>query len=160
MWLTYTDAIKSATENMGDKPFVTKRAVAASAARKLITSLPYGIENATGADIAFSLVGEEIACEKMTCPPRKVKFFRFEPPRRSGLGGRRLYGQEVVEPKKLQLYIEDKIIIIHHLDDELGRVQRIHKFDDGLVVITHVRKEAKSIVSDRYFDVFFLVLSL
>jgi hypothetical protein len=49
-------------------------------------------------------------------------------------------------PKRLTLYIDNRVVIIEHVDVELGRPRKIHKFDDGLIVITFIRKEAKSMV--------------
>ena len=44
--------------------------------------------------------------------------------------------------------VEDNAISIEHIDIELGQPRKIHKFDDGTIVITHLRKEAKSMVGD------------
>lgn len=145
MWSTYSNAIDFAVQQTWHRPDLKRKALAASATRKLITSLPYGVENATGIDIHFA-VGNDGETEKRLCRSGIIQYFRFEPPCGKGHGGRRLYGQEVTHPKRLRLYIETRVVIIEHVDVELGRPRKIHKFDDGLIVITFIRKEAKSMV--------------
>ena len=147
MWSTYSKAIDSAVEQTLHKSELKRKALAASATRKMITSLPYGVENATGIDIHFSVEEDGETVRRRLCRPGLIQYFRFEPPRGNGYGGRRLYGQEVTQPKRLKLYIEERTITIDHIDGELGRPRKIHKFDDGLIVITYLRKEAKSMVS-------------
>eukprot|EP00547_Thalassionema_nitzschioides_P008181 CAMPEP_0194228780 /NCGR_PEP_ID=MMETSP0156-20130528/43548_1 /TAXON_ID=33649 /ORGANISM="Thalassionema nitzschioides, Strain L26-B" /LENGTH=3225 /DNA_ID=CAMNT_0038961301 /DNA_START=77 /DNA_END=9754 /DNA_ORIENTATION=- len=142
MWSSYSRATRAAYEQISG---IEKRALAASAARKLITSLPYGVENTTGIDLNFTILqaeGEEV---ERTCPSGKVVYFRFEPPRGSGYGGRRLYGQDISRPKSLELCIEKKKIKIENMDTELGQSQKIHECD-GLIIITYMKKEANSLV--------------
>lgn len=146
MWSTYTNAIDSAVQRATHTADVKTKALAASAARKLITSLPYGVENATGIDIHFSVDEETTSETRRLCRTGQIQYFRFEPPKGNGYGGRRLYGQEITHPKRLELYIEGRTITIDHVDNELGRDQKVHKFDDGLIIVTQLRKEAKSMV--------------
>jgi hypothetical protein len=147
MWSTYSNAINSATDHIQHASALKKKALAASAARKLITSLPYGVENVSGLDLHFSVHEEDSAASRRLCSSGVIQYFRFEPPRGDGYGGRRLYGQEVSRQKALKLYIENRTIVFDHIDNELGQSRKVHKFDDGLIVITHLHKEAKSMVS-------------
>jgi hypothetical protein len=146
MWSTYSRAIEAAVEQNAHGSSQKRKALAASASRKMITSLPYAIENLTGLELHFSVDGKESLKDRAACASGSINYFRFDPPRGSGSGGRRLYGQEVTSPKKLQLFIEQHEIVFHHIDDEFGKGRKIHKFDDGLVVITNLRKETKSMV--------------
>ena len=146
MWSTYSRAIDSAVQQTLHKSNMKRKALAASATRRLITSLPYGVENATGIDIYFSVDHDEKLASRRVCSPGFIQYFRFEPPKGGGFGGRRLYGLEVTRPKRLKLFVKDHAICIEHIDVELGQPRQVHKFDDGTIVITHLRKAAKSMV--------------
>ena len=75
-----------------------------------------------------------------------VQYFRFEPPSGLGYGGERLYGQDVLYKKSLQLIIGDSVVTIEDLDDEVGKPRRAHEVDN-YVLFTNVQKEGKTRVS-------------
>jgi hypothetical protein len=122
-----------------------KHSMAASAARNLITSLPYAIENHCGVNATFSLpIGTS---ERRPCPSGTIQYFRFEPPKGRGYGGKRAYGQDVEYEKSATVFIGDSVIEIGHLDAELGLPRRAHDLQDGRILITRVVKEGKTTVS-------------
>jgi hypothetical protein len=121
-----------------------RRSMAASAARNLVTSLPYAVENHSGFDASFLLPGPREACRK--CPNGTIQYFRFDPPRGKGFGGNRLYGQDVQYGKSLTLFFNDVMVQIGHLDSELASPRRAHELGDGRVLLTHVAREGKTIV--------------
>lgn len=125
-----------------------KASMAASAARNLITSLPYAIENTSGLDLTFSLPNE--TAEFVECKDGKIQYFRFEPPRGEGFGGKRAYGQDVNFEKLLKIHLEKvPTITIGHLDNELGLPKKTHKLSENRTIFTQVRKAGKSTVSQK-----------
>ena len=121
-----------------------KKSMAASAARNLITSLPYAIDNHSGLDISFLLAGHHQ--DSRLCPTGSVSYFRFDPPRGNGAGGKRVYGQDVNYDKTLQLFLPDASIQIDHIDAELGRPRTSHDLGSGLVLLSSVVREGKTTV--------------
>ena len=152
MWSIYSTAIAAPVEELGRTSVVApvdaslKRSMAASAARNLVTSLPYAVENHSGVDVSFLLPGPREDCRK--CPNGSSQYFRFEPPRGGGFGGKRLYGQDVMYEKSVTLFLQDEQIQISHLDSVLGMPRTAHEIGDGRVLLTHVAKEGKTIVSN------------
>jgi hypothetical protein len=154
MWSIYslateTDADGGNTVGHGDSRL--RQSMAASAARNLITSLPYAVENNSGANATFLLPGGRE--ETRLCANRSIQYFRFDPPRGTGHGGKRLYGQDVTFEKSVTLSFEgegkNNVIEIAHLDSILGYPRRAHPLADGRVLLTQVVKEGKTIVSRR-----------
>lgn len=119
--------------------------MAASAARNLITSLPYAIENHCGANAFFTLRGGGV--ERRLCQNGTTQYFRFEPPRGRGAGGKRSYGQDVEMDKSLEIFVGDSVVEIGHLDQELKLPRRAHDLHDGRVLFTKVVREGKTTVS-------------
>ena len=151
MWSIYSTAIAAPVEELertsiaGSVDASLKRSMAASAVRNLVTSLPYAVENHSGIDVSFLLPGPREDCRE--CPNGTSQYFRFEPPRDGGFGGRRLYGQDVAYEKSVTLFLQDEQIQISHLDSALGLPRKAHELGDGRVLVTHVAKEGKTIVS-------------
>ena len=52
--------------------------------------------------------------------------------------------------KSVTLFLQDEQIQISHLDSVLGLPRKAHEIGDGLVLLTHVAKEGKTIVSDSH----------
>jgi hypothetical protein len=121
-----------------------KHSMVASAARNLITSLPYAIENHSGVNITFTLPGGSI--ERCPCSNGLIQYFRFEPPKGNGYGGKRAYGQDVEFEKSVTIFVGDSVVEVDHLDTELGLPRRLHDLKGGLVLLTNVVKEGKTTV--------------
>jgi vacuolar protein sorting-associated protein 13A/C len=128
---------------------VTKEALAANAARNLVVSLPYAVENHCGID-AFFVCTESGSgkTERKPCPTGTIQFFRFDAPCGGGYGGRRLYGQDVLQLKSLTVYVGNATIDVVHMDSEIGHKRRAHDVGDGLFLISHVTRDGKSTVSE------------
>ena len=136
-----------------DKNSRLKHSMAATAARSLVTSLPYAIENHCGSSVAFSLPGKSI--DQYPCPSGSIKYFRFQPPQGSGYGGKRLYGQDVEFEKSITLFLESSVVVIPHLDAMLSCPHQAHNLPDGRVLLTYVVREGKTTVSTVVISVSF-----
>ena len=149
MWSIYSIATSSTVstknKNALDHNGSVKESMAASAARNLLTSLPYAIENHCGCDVVFSLPVGSISGRK--CPEGSIQYFRFQPPQGKGYGGRRIYGQDVEFEKSVSLSIGDCKVVIPHLDAMLGSGKDVHNLSDGRVLVTFVVREGKTTVS-------------
>jgi hypothetical protein len=151
MWSIYSTATsipvneRLTGNSLGISSASLKHSMAASAARNLITSLPYAIENHCGANAAFSLPGGCI--DRRPCPNGMTQYFRFEPPKGGGYGGKRAYGQDVEFEKSVKIFVGNSLIEIGHLDQELTLQRRAHDLQDGRVLLTQVVKEGKTTVS-------------
>jgi hypothetical protein len=141
MWSIYSIATSSSSQhgNVG----ATQRAVA-SAARNLITTLPYALENHFGLDVDFLLPGSKTG--RRRCASGTIQYFRFEPPAGLGYGGERLYGDDVLYKKGLQLFVGDSVFELNDLDAEVGKRRRAH-VAGNFVLFTIVKKEGKTRVS-------------
>jgi hypothetical protein len=154
MWSIYSRAISLATgvdvEGGGEvNNVVAKEALAANAARNLVISLPYAVENHSGIDAFFvcteSGTGET---DRKACPTGTIQFFRFDAPSDGGYGGRRLYGQDILQLKSLTVYVGNATINVVHMDSEIGHTRRAHDVGDGRVLLSHVTRDGKSTVSE------------
>ncbi|CAB9496929.1 Putative vacuolar protein sorting-associated protein 13A [Seminavis robusta] len=125
---------------------VAERGAAASAARNLITTLPYALENHYGLDVDFKLSGTR--ADLRTCKSGTMQYFRFEPPVKLGYGGQRLYGQDVLDEKSLQIFIGGTVVaIIDDLDGEVGKPRSAHIVildQTECVLFTNVQQEGKT----------------
>ncbi|CAJ1900990.1 unnamed protein product [Cylindrotheca closterium] len=148
MWSVYSIATSKSpitdSEKRNTNDENAKASMAASAARNLLTSLPYAIENHCGCDVIFSLPHGRI--KQRECPTGSIKYFRFQPPQGRGHGGRRAYGQDVEFEKSVTLSIGDREIVIPHLDGMLGARKDVHNLSDGRVLVTYVIREDKTMV--------------
>jgi vacuolar protein sorting-associated protein 13A/C len=145
MWSIYT-AAKSGPygEDLGTDGSSKSIMMTASAARNLITSFPHAVANHSGLDASFSLRGGSI--EKQACPTGNTKYFRFDPPKGEGFGGRRAYGQDVEVQKLVEIFVEGKSILVN-MDAELGISPSANPLGHHRVLFTHVVKEGKTTVS-------------
>ena len=110
-----------------------KRCSAATAARTIVTALPYALENNSGFDIDFKIA--EFEGKVRSCSNGSIEYFRFPPPKSKGTGGKRLYGQDVSFQKQVSVRLLNSWIEIESVDDEIGR-RRIHAIQDSVVVIS------------------------
>ena len=147
MWSIYSVATSSTASllkevNVGDAhDSIAERGAASSAARNLITSLPYALENHFGLDIDFKLPGKR--ADRRSCPSGTIQYFRYEPPAKLGYGGERLYGQDVLYKKSLLLYIGNEVVTIDDLDGEVGKPRRAHVIGK-IVLFTSIENEGKT----------------
>ena len=143
MWSIYT-AAKSGpnSTNLGTDSSKSSM-MTASAARNLITSFPHAVANHSGLDASFSLRGGSI--EKQECPTGNTKYFRFEPPKGEGFGGRRAYGQDVQVQKLVEVTVGETTILVN-MDAELGLPPSANLVGQRQFLFTHVVKEGKTTV--------------
>jgi hypothetical protein len=149
MWSVYATATTSAFESENPIEGKKKRdsvsmSLAASAARTLTTSLPYAVENHTGVDVSFVVRGEKDT--EVICGTGTVEYFRFSPPKGSGSGGKRVYGQDLQYKKSVTLCLGSSKCVINDLDASVGQPRQVHEWDGNIVVVS-VSKEAKTVVS-------------
>jgi hypothetical protein len=145
MWQVYSTATTAALEfghSDGKDSKRLKRSVAASAARTLITSLPYAIENHSGVDFEFVVQDQE---ERQTVASGSLEYFNFESPRGKGSGGKRLYGQDVSYEKKLSLYYLNSSVQFANLDSLLLAGTESRNMS-GCEFFFDVVKEGKTVV--------------
>ena len=118
------------------------RRSAVRAARCLVTSLPYGIENHCGLTVSFEVGGqrEQVGTDS-------TQYFSFDLPRRNGVGGSRAYGQDSKQCKSIKIYVDEREIYIHNLDEEVNKERRAHSVGNGLHIFSHVTKICKVTVS-------------
>ena len=128
--------------------------MAAHAARSLIMTLPYAIENHSGIS-AFYSIGDDPA--RLQLPSNSTQFFQFELFPERGSGGMRRYGQDSKRAKSLTLYIGDAEISIHDMDSEANKSRSLHFISDYEThVFTAVVKSGNSTV--RIFSLTFVLL--
>lgn len=143
MWTLYSTATTAENVQSGR----LRRAIAASAARTLITVLPYAIENHCGKDIRFAVLGgREI---KHTCTNRTIEYFRFPQPKGKGSGGKRLYGQDRQTLNSLSIFVGDSVIRLDDVDSKITAGRQPHILPSNEVILTQVRKEGKTLVSRK-----------
>jgi len=150
MWSMYSTATTNASsrgsngdedstvvENMENinQSFIRK-SLAANVARALVTTMPYGINNHTGFAVEFFLSGgEEMAPQKRQfCKTGQLKYFRFECPKVEGVGGKRVYGQDIKHPRTLEVFIEKTALHFPHIDSEVNKPRCVHKLDEGQLI--------------------------
>ena len=162
MWSMYSTAMTNAsagkekdandllnTDHMRESSI--RKSLAANAARALVTTMPYGINNHTGLTVEFSLnteneVGHQ---ERQSCPTGDIKYFRFENPCVRGIGGKRVYGQDVKHPRTLNIFIGTKILRFEHIDSEVNRPRHAHELDRGQFIFTYIVNTGRATVSPK-----------
>ncbi|CAJ1900911.1 unnamed protein product [Cylindrotheca closterium] len=144
MWSVYSTVTSKSLIADDEKDENTKKSTAAIAARHLLTSLPYAIENHCGSDVVFSLPHGSVS--RRECPTGSIQYFRFQQPQEKGHGGRRVYGQDVEFEKSVALSIGDFEVVIPHLDAMLGSRKEVHNLPDGRVLVTFVVREDRRMV--------------
>lgn len=138
MWSVYSGATKQATtlveERVKDDSSKRRlsRSMAAHAARSLITTLPYAIENHSGINASYSLYNDQSIFE---LPTSSTRFFRFELFPEKGSGGARKYGQDVKHAKSISIYVGSTKICIPDMDREASKARSVHYIAD---MQTHV----------------------
>jgi len=148
MWSIYSIAMDTAAD--GEKKselhakgdlVASKKALAASAARSLVASLPYAVENYSGVDIHLLIPSSG---ERRTCQSGTIQFFRFEPPQSTGTGGQRQYGQDVTSQKSVTLFVQGKTIEIDDIDAEFSRPRQAHLIGEGQYLLSCASKDGKT----------------
>mmetsp|Transcript_10115 Transcript_10115/g.22639 ORF Transcript_10115/g.22639 Transcript_10115/m.22639 type:complete len:3425 (-) Transcript_10115:94-10368(-) len=149
MWSVYSSALQKAIDYgkaSEGSSVATRRSLAACAARSLITTMPYGLENHSGVVAHFStrFGSHEESCR--VCPSGKTRYFQFEPSPGEGTGGKRLYGQDVLHVKTLDIDLGNSTIRFEHVDAEINRPRKAHLLGNGLCVFTQVLRDMKATV--------------
>lgn len=141
MWSIYSAASSGAlNENFEDKSAVERKRISARSI-DLITSFPHAISNHSGIDVSFSL--ESASIKDRQCQTKCTQYFRFEPPKGSGYGGTRVYGQDVEVPKVVEIKAEGSTILVN-MDLQLGQPASAHVIGDSHILYTRVVKEGKT----------------
>mmetsp|Transcript_4276 Transcript_4276/g.8218 ORF Transcript_4276/g.8218 Transcript_4276/m.8218 type:complete len:3387 (-) Transcript_4276:172-10332(-) len=133
MWSVYSGATKQATAlvEKSAKDDSSKRrlsrSMAAHAARSLITTLPYAIENHSGISASYSIYDNPI---RYPLPTSSTQFFRFELFPGRGSGGQRVYGQDSKHSKTITLYVGNTKVTIQDMDQEVSKPRSAHFIAD------------------------------
>eukprot|EP00804_Cyclotella_cryptica_P002353 CCRYP_004076-RE/>CCRYP_004076-RE protein AED:0.10 eAED:0.10 QI:4221/1/1/1/0.94/0.78/19/1152/1666 len=150
MWAVYSGATKKATalvEEGGktdDSRRRLSRSMAAHAARSLITTLPYAIENHSGINAHYSIYKNPV---RIPLPTSSTQFFQFELFPGRGSGGLRRYGQDMKHSKSLILYVGNTEIQIPDMDREVSKKRSAHYVSAYRThVFTNVVKRGNSTV--------------
>ena len=153
MWSIYSMATTKAAEgdkvvglndHTGGRSGVSKKAQAASAARQLITCMPYAVENHSGLNIAFVLT---ISGERRSCPSGTIQYFRFRPPQGVGSGGYRRYGQDATRQKSMTLFVCGDTIDVENIETGVGQPHHAYDLGGGRCLLAFTAKEGKTTVS-------------
>jgi len=160
MWSMYSAAMSNASSmkqiengsmDTGINITETKnrKILAANAARALVTTMPYGINNQTGLTVEFSMDNGEktTISERHKCSTGDIKFFRFESPRVQGIGGKRVYGQDVQHFRSLSIFIGSSTLHFSHIDAEVNRPRHAHRLEGGQFIFTEFVNTGKATVS-------------
>ena len=153
MWSVYSGATKQATALVEEiaKDDSSKRrlsrSMAAHAARSLITTLPYAIENHSGISASYSIYDSPM---RFPLPTSSTRFFRFELFPGRGSGGQRVYGQDIKHSKSIVLYVGNTEVSIHDMDLEVTKPRSAHYIPDiGAHVFVNVVKRGNSTVREK-----------
>lgn len=159
MWSTYSSAMKNAvaatsngelsSDETKDEYDSFKKDMASNAARALVTTMPYGINNHSGLTVQFSVKsGEEDSGElkRQTCTSGSVQYFRFEYPAQKGIGGKRAYGQDVKHLKTLILYIGNSTLEFEKIDNQVNRPRRVHPLRNGRFIFSEIVNSGKGTI--------------
>ena len=152
MWSVYSGATTQATAlveasvNDDTNKRRLSRSMAAHAARSLITTLPYAIENHSGCAASYSIYDTPV---RHPLPTSSTQFFRFELFPERGSGGMRTYGQDIKHLKSITLYVGDTKIYIKDMDQAVNNPRTAHYISDIKAhVFVNVVKRGNSTVSD------------
>ncbi|KAL7469473.1 hypothetical protein ACHAXS_009736 [Conticribra weissflogii] len=135
-----TDLVASAAKDDSNKQRLS-RSMAAHAARSLITTLPYAVENHSGINAIYS-----IRDEHLQLPSNSTRFFQFDLFPASGSGGMRKYGQDVRKPKAVTLFVGCTEIRIADIDSEAGNKRAYFISEYETYVFTYIVKRGNSTV--------------
>ena len=152
MWSVYSVATDKAIalgekvkKDDTSKSISIRKSLAANAARSLVTTMPYAIENHSGVMAHFAQ-GKASKNDRRPCSSGSTQYFRFDPPPGDGIGGKRSYGLDATQQKTLKLFLGGSIIQIHDLDAEVTRPRQAHRTRHGIIIFTDVVKTAKATV--------------
>jgi hypothetical protein len=146
MWKVYTAATESAVESTLDERTDTKlrKSMAASAARTLIKTPPFAIENHLGIGLEFIIPGGDE--KRRVLANGTIEYFRFDPPRGAGRGGKRCYGQDISYTKSVTLFLGNTSVELKNLDEKISLARTVYELD-GKLFVCSVVKEGKTVVS-------------
>ena len=138
---------------------LVRKSTAANAARNFVTSSPYMVTNRSGMTAYFSISRNN---ERYRCDDQSKEYFRFDPPKSKGLGGKRSYGQYVTQFKSLTLTVGEKIIKFPHLDAYLTLPREVHDLGFGHHIFTEVIRMGSTIclILSSHVSIFNLTSSL
>lgn len=146
MWTVFSSSTAKAATLAADgdvKSSKRKSILAQAAARALITTLPYAIENHCGMLASFSLNN---STSRTAIPSLSTQFFQFELFAETGSGGMRRYGQDK-RSKTLTLFIGDTEITVHDMDESANEPRSEHFIAEYRTrIFTKVIKHGKSTV--------------
>lgn len=146
MWSMYSNATKVDDDsNYADRK---KLSLAASAARKFVASLPYAIENLTGADAEY-IIGDDASMRHM-CRNGYTEYFRFKPPKGLGYGGKRIYGQDVTFDKSVIIVIGGSTITMRDIDILTAATGRFYSLENGEIIMINVVRTSKTVVRSTW----------
>ena len=140
---------KSKTHDQIAKRISVMKSMASNTARSLVTTMPYGVENHSGLRVEF-VVKTLDSKNHFVCNSGSTEYFRFEPPKRHGLGGWRSYGQDVTLNKSMTLVIGNNKIQFNHLDNEVNMPKKAHSLGFGQYIYSEVVKKNKATVRVLY----------
>eukprot|EP00978_Attheya_sp_CCMP212_P039350 scaffold203794_cov54-Attheya_sp.AAC.2 len=156
MWNTYSAAMEDAIRSGHSQVTGPERkqisslrqSMAACAARSLISTFPYAIDNNSGLVIRFAVVKTNGALDGLPQPIESgsIKHFRFDLRTGNGIGGKRLYGEEASHLKTISMYFGDKEIRIKKLDAQIGNPRQAHDIGNGQYIFSTVKKSGRSVV--------------
>ena len=113
MWSMYSTATQKAMDLSkaieGDdlrSSMTLRKSLAACAARSLVTTMPYGIENHTGISCKFATKFGDEEKPLRSCRTGTTHYFHFDPSPGNGTGGKRLYGQDVMHLKSVKIFLK------------------------------------------------------
>jgi hypothetical protein len=144
MWTLYSAAMTS-EQAQSDR---LRRAIAARAARTLVTVLPYAIENHCGKDLQFVVHGGHET--NHVCADKTIEYFRFPQPKGNGFGGKRLYGQDRLSRNSLSISVGSYNIRLADVDSVDLDERQSHVLPSNEVIIVQVQREGKTTVSFEY----------
>ena len=105
-----------------------------------------GLENHSGVVAHFSTRFGSHEESRRLCPSGETRYFQFEPSPGEGTGGKRLYGQDVVHVKTLDIDLGNSTMRFEHVDAEINRPRKAHLLGNGLCVFTQVLRDMKATV--------------
>ena len=151
MWSMYSTATQKAMDLSkaieGDdlrSSMTLRKSLAACAARSLVTTMPYGIENHTGISCKFATKFGDEEKPLRSCRTGTTHYFHFDPSPGNGTGGKRLYGQDVMHLKSVKIFFGDSIITLDHIDAMINMPRQAHLLEAGVHVFTEVLRNKKA----------------
>jgi len=141
MWTIYSAATSRSLDEQGENG--SRGGAGSTRNLHLIGSLPYAISNQSGIVVLFSL--QRRSTQDRSCQTGSKQYFRFEPPKGAGYGGKRVYGQDLEVPKIVEIKAEGRTATVN-MDIQLNQPPLVHKIGDKFVLFTRVVKDGKTTV--------------